>query len=142
MFIAICAPLWELINAQEDVVLANHLFQKASTNLRSDIVQNIVDGIRRDAKGKLTTDEIIAFLSTQPRCIQMQLVARECASLRIPSDIKTFSFSDYTSSARMSGLSDDDLVCVAKSAQAAGGISVDWPGNEAKLNFASFYRAA
>lgn len=128
---------WDQQKEAHNAVLANHLVENASMELRKKIVQQLVF-IQHNVTGRRVEDAnlIIAELSQQTRIVQMNFIALACNSLGVSPALKGLYFesiqnpyrSDNESSLARIDTALDDLSRRSRR-------QLHWPGNSARIDF-------
>lgn len=127
---------WDHQKAAHNAVLANHLAETASPELRREIVARLVIIQQQVGAGIGDAPAIVAQLSCLPRIVQMNFIALACNSLGIPSGVPGQSFAavdnpyraDDDSSLQRIGVALDDL-------SRRSGRRLSWPGNAERIDF-------
>ncbi len=129
---------WDQQKDAHNAVLASHLAENASPELKRDIANRLVI-IQQQVRGEHDPYSILTELSCQPRIVQTNFVALACNSLGIPPGLKNLSFMDvdnpYKSQNNRSlnriGVSLDDL-------SRRSGRQLNWPGNDILIDFVAW----
>lgn len=128
---------WDQQQEAHNAVLANHLVETASAELRCEIVKRLLliqQQVRAPGAGDGSV--ILAQLSGQSRIVQVNFIALACNSLGIPPGLNGLCFaavqnpyrSDNESSLSRIGVALDDL-------SRRSGRQLSWPGNHVKIDF-------
>ena len=131
---------WDQQKDAINAVLANHLAETASPELRRKIVDRIVT-IQIQVRRERASDAraIVADLSNRSRIVQMNFIALACNNIGIPPSLNGLYFenvenpyrSDNESSLNRIGVALDDL-------SRRSGRQLHWPGNHVRIDFLSW----
>lgn len=131
---------WDQQKEAHNAVLANHLAETASTELRREIVKRLVliqQQVRAGGAGD--PHAIVADLNKQSRIVQMNFIALACNSLGIPPGLRGLSFANVTNP-----YGSDNESCLSRIGVAITDLSrrtgqrMNWPGNDTKVDFLSW----
>lgn len=131
---------WDQQKEAHNAVLASHLAETVSPELRREIVKRLVliqQQVRAAGSGDVYT--IVADLSSRSRIVQMNFIALACNSMGIPPSLNGLHFeaienpyrSDNDSSLSRIGVALDDL-------SRRSGRQLNWPGNHVRVDFLSW----
>lgn len=128
---------WSQQKDAHNAVLASHLADTASQELRQEIVKRLIL-IQQQMRAGGTGDPhaILEDLSRRPRIVQMNFIALACNSLGIPCGLSGLQFesvenpyrADNDSSLSRIGVALDDL-------SRRSGRQLHWPGNHVRVDF-------
>jgi hypothetical protein len=128
---------WDRQKDAHNAVLASHLAETASPELRREIVKRLIL-IQQHMRGAGAGDPyaIVADLSNRPRIVQMNFIALACNSMGIPPSLNGLYFeavenpyrSDNENSLMRIGVALDDL-------SRRSGRQLSWPGNHVRVDF-------
>jgi hypothetical protein len=128
---------WDQQKDAHNAVLASHLAETASPNLRREIVRRLVlIQQQMRAAGDGDPHAIVGDLSSQSRIVQMNFIALACNSMGIPPGLNGVQFqsvenpyrAENESSLNRIGVALDDLSRRSRR-------QLIWPGNHVKLDF-------
>lgn len=135
---------WSQQKDAHNAVLASHLAENADPDLRRTIAERLVL-IERHVRRRLPEDagRTLDRLTGLPRIVQMNFVALACNSLGIPPALPRLSFAEVDNPHLA-----DDRSSLARIDFALSDLSrrsgqrLSWPGNEARIGFASWMAAS
>jgi hypothetical protein len=127
---------WDQQKDAHNAVLASHLAETASPELRREIVKRLVLIQQQVRGGGADPHAIVADLSQQSRIVQMNFIALACNSMGIPPGPSGLHFqsvenpyrSENESSLNRIGVALDDL-------SRRSGRQLSWPGNHVRVDF-------
>lgn len=128
---------WDRQKDAHNAVLASHLAETASQELRREIVKRLVI-IQQQVRGGSAGDphRIVAELSEQPRIVQMNFIAMACNSMGLPSGLPGLFFAEVTNPYRANNDSSRARIGVAlDDLMRRSGSSLQWPGDHERIDF-------
>ena len=132
---------WDQDQAATNAVLANHLWARLDSEQKRIIIKLIVYNHLKN-NNRRSIDDIIYILNEQCRVTQMNFVALACRDLGIEPPIddrvgwrnirNPYSVGGHTKKR--------DISAVIRWFARNKGVSVDWPGDNVKIDFLSWYQ--
>lgn len=127
---------WDQFGAQQNAVLASHLLDTITPDLKQKIAAHIVNRLFEIYHRRRTVEELLEDLNNEPRGLQMQFVALACIDLGISPNIKNHAFTYIANPYQARDwASDKEVGYTVQSTQKVSGIAVNWPGNDVKVDF-------
>jgi hypothetical protein len=128
---------WDQFGAQQNAVLASHLLDTTTPDLRQQIATRIVNRLSEIYHGKRSVEELLEDLNNRPRGVQMQFVALASIDLGISPNIPNHFFSSRVQNPYRAKdwVSEKEILYTVNSTKKLSGIAVNWPGNDVKIDF-------
>jgi hypothetical protein len=128
---------WDQQKDAHNAVLASHLAETASPELRREIVKRLVlIQQQMRAAGAGDPHAIVADLSHRPRIVQMNFIALACNSMGIPPGLSSLHFQSVENPYRAENESSLNRIGVAlDDLSRRSGRQLKWPGNHVKVDF-------
>jgi hypothetical protein len=131
---------WDQVGEANNAVVAHHLVETSSTELKKKIISCIID-LQRSVKGPYagTLQQILADLDAQPRSVQMNFVALACNNLGIAPSLPGSYFDKVQNpyKAKSSDLA-DRIASTIRQYTSRSGVGISWPGENAKVRFSDW----
>lgn len=128
---------WDQQKDAHNAVLASHVAETASPELRREIVKRLVliqQQMRAAGAGDLHA--IVADLSNQPRIVQMNFIALACNSMGISPGLSGLHFQSVENPYRAESEGSLNRIGVAlDDLSRRSGRQLNWPGNHVKVDF-------
>lgn len=104
------------------------------------MVVYIVDGFQ--SNGRHSTDRIVRFICNESRAAQLNLVAMACASLGIEPRINDGIGWRRVKQPHISGgaVKPIHIELIVKHIKRKTGVTVEWPGDDVKIDFLGWYK--
>lgn len=143
---------WDQFGARQNAVLATHLLDTTNPDLKQKITTHIIDHLFEIYHERRSVEELIEDLNNRPRGVQMQFIALACIDLGISPNIRNHAFTYVKNPYRAKDWASDKevgyivvstkrLIAAHPELYAATG-AVNWPGNNAKVDFTKLFAKA
>jgi TPR repeat protein len=129
---------WEQDKAAGNAVLANHLLPYIGKEKRKDIVQYLITAYRAP---RYQPEEILRILNDETRAAQLNCVAMACVAIGIEPILKDGIGWRVVKQPHIAGNAVKPInieLCI-KWAKIKTGVEVEWPGDDAKIDFTEWY---
>jgi hypothetical protein len=126
---------WDKAMGANNAVLASHLLDNVSENIKEEIVDQIIL-IIKSVNPRMTDEQALLDLNNAPRVAQLNFVAIACDNLGISPLIKKNVWTRIKNPYHVANQVDIDRINSAIAAVLVQDrVQINWPGNNVKINF-------
>jgi hypothetical protein len=130
---------WDQMNAAGNAILENHILPYLDSEKRRDIAIYIINGFK--STRYYSTEELLDHMSTESRAGQLNLIATACAGLQINPKVNDGIGWRWIKRPHVAGwhVKPIDIELSIKWLKKKTGVDVDWPGDDARIDFHEWY---